>query len=129
VHGLREDPRRRRGGRARRGRGETGHSRAAGGRARSARPWEPGVKAVGASLPRYDGVAHVTGRSQFVDDVRVPNMLWGKALRSPLPHAGIAKLDTKKAAAVKGVRAVVTWEDVPLLVYGHLSALGIPGDE
>jgi CO/xanthine dehydrogenase Mo-binding subunit len=87
------------------------------------------MKAVGARLPRYDGVAHVTGRSQFVDDVRVPNMLWGKALRSPLPHAGITKLDTKKAAAVKGVHAVVTWEDVPRLVYGHLEALGIPGDE
>ena len=87
------------------------------------------MKAVGARLPRYDGVAHVTGRSTFVDDVRVANMLWGKALRSPLHHAGITKLDTKKAAAVKGVRAVVTWEDVPRLVYGHLEALGIPGDE
>jgi CO/xanthine dehydrogenase Mo-binding subunit len=87
------------------------------------------VKAVGARLPRYDGVAHVTGRTQFVDDVRVPNMLWAKALRSPLHHAGIEQLDTKKAEAIKGVRAVVTWQDVPRLVYGHLEALGIPGDE
>jgi CO/xanthine dehydrogenase Mo-binding subunit len=87
------------------------------------------VKAVGARLPRYDGVAHVTGRSQYVDDVRVPNMLWGKALRSPLHHAGITKLDPTKAEAVKGVHAVVTWQDVPRLVYGHLEALGIPGDE
>ncbi len=87
------------------------------------------MKAVGARLPRYDGVAHVTGRTEFVDDVRVPNMLWAKALRSPVHHAGITKLDTKKAAAMKGVHAVVTWEDVPRLVYGHLEALGIPGDE
>jgi CO/xanthine dehydrogenase Mo-binding subunit len=87
------------------------------------------MKAVGARLPRYDGVAHVTGRSQFVDDVRVPNMLWAKALRSPLHHGAIRKLDTSKAAKVKGVRSIVTWEDVPLLVYGHLSALGIPADE
>jgi CO/xanthine dehydrogenase Mo-binding subunit len=87
------------------------------------------VKAVGARLPRYDGVAHVTGRTQFVDDVRVPNMLWAKAVRSPLHHAGIKKIDTKKAEAVKGVHAVVTWQDVPRLVYGHLEALGIPGDE
>jgi CO/xanthine dehydrogenase Mo-binding subunit len=87
------------------------------------------MKAVGARLPRYDGVAHVTGRTQFVDDVRVPNMLWAKALRAPLHHAGITKLDTGKAEAVKGVHAVITWEDVPRLVYGHLEALGIPADE
>jgi CO/xanthine dehydrogenase Mo-binding subunit len=87
------------------------------------------MKAVGARLPRYDGVAHVTGRSQYVDDVRVPNMLWAKALRSPVHHGGVKKLDTKKAARVKGVHAIVTWEDVPRLVYGHLEALGIPGDE
>jgi CO/xanthine dehydrogenase Mo-binding subunit len=87
------------------------------------------VKAVGARLPRYDGVAHVTGRTQFVDDVRAPNMLWAKALRSPLHHAGITKVDTAKAAALEGVHAIVTWEDVPHLVYGHLEALGIPADE
>ena len=45
------------------------------------------MKAVGARLPRYDGVAHVTGRTRYVDDVRVPGMLWAKALRSPI-HRG-----------------------------------------
>jgi CO/xanthine dehydrogenase Mo-binding subunit len=87
------------------------------------------VKAVGARLPRYDGVAHVTGRSVFVDDVRVPGTLWAKALRSPLHHAGIIRLDTTKASQLKGVHAVITHEDVPLNSYGHLSALGIPADE
>jgi CO/xanthine dehydrogenase Mo-binding subunit len=87
------------------------------------------MKAIGARVPRYDGVAHVTGRSVYVDDVRVPGLLWAKALRSPLHHAGIRKLDTKKAEAIPGVQAVVTHEDVPLNVYGHLSALGIPADE
>jgi len=87
------------------------------------------VKAVGARLPRYDGVAHVTGRSIFVDDVRVPGTLWAKALRSPLHHAGITRLDTAKAERMRGVHAVVTHRDVPLNVYGHLSALGIPADE
>ncbi len=87
------------------------------------------MKAVGARLPRYDGTAHVTGRTTFVDDVRVPGTLWAKALRSPVHHADITSLDTSKAEAMKGVHAVITHADVPLLEYGHLSALGIPADE
>ena len=87
------------------------------------------MKAVGARLPRYDGVAHVTGQTTFVDDVRVRNMLWTKALRSPHHHAAITRLDTSKAEAFPGVLAVVTHEDVPKNVYGHLEALGIPADE
>lgn len=87
------------------------------------------MKAVGARLPRYDGVAHVTGRTVYVDDVRVPGTLWVKALRSPSHHAAITRLDTSAAERMKGVQAIVTHADVPTLVYGHLSALGIPGDE
>jgi len=87
------------------------------------------VKAVGARLPRYDGIGHVTGKTVYVDDIRVPGSLWVKALRSPSHHAKIAKLDPGPAEAMKGVHAVVTHKDVPLNVYGHLSALGIPGDE
>jgi CO/xanthine dehydrogenase Mo-binding subunit len=87
------------------------------------------VKAVGARVPRYDGIEHVTGRTVFVDDVRVPGTLWVKALRSPVHHAAITALDTSKAEAMPGVGAVITWQDVPLLEYGHLAALGIPADE
>jgi CO/xanthine dehydrogenase Mo-binding subunit len=87
------------------------------------------MKVVGARIPRYDGTAHVTGRTTYVDDVRVPGTLWTKALRSPHHHAAITKLDTSKAEAMEGVHAVITWKDVPLLEYGHLAALGIPADE
>jgi CO/xanthine dehydrogenase Mo-binding subunit len=87
------------------------------------------MKAVGAKLPRYDGVAHVTGRTVFVDDVQIPGTLVAKALRSPHHHAGITRVDTAKAEKLRGVRAVVTHEDVPKNVYGHLEALGIPADE
>jgi CO/xanthine dehydrogenase Mo-binding subunit len=87
------------------------------------------MKAVGAKLPRYDGVAHVTGRSVYVDDVKVPGTLVVKALRSPHHHAGVTRLDTARAESLPGVRAVVTYRDVPKNVYGHLEALGIPADE
>ena len=87
------------------------------------------MKAVGARVPRYDGVAHVTGRTVFVDDVVVPGTLVVKALRSPVHHADIKGLDTGPAESMKGVQAVVTHRDVPRNVYGHLEALGIPGDE
>src|SRR5436309_10793196 len=87
------------------------------------------MKAVGAKLPRYDGIAHVTGRTEYVDDVRVPGTLVAKALRSPHHHAGITRLDTSRAEKLPGVRAVVTYQDVPKNVYGHLEALGIPADE
>lgn len=86
-------------------------------------------KAVGARLPRYDGMGHVTGTTRFVDDVRAPRMLWAKMLRSPHHHAAITGLDVSAAEAVPGVRAVITWRDVPHLEYGHLEALGIPADE
>src|SRR6187399_632016 len=87
------------------------------------------MKAVGARLPRYDGIGHVTGRTTYVDDVRVSGMLWAKALRSPLHSATITSFDASKAEAMPGVHAVITHADVPLLEYGHLSALGIPADE
>jgi CO/xanthine dehydrogenase Mo-binding subunit len=87
------------------------------------------MKAVGARLPRYDGTAQVTGRTTFVDDVRAPGTLWTKALRSPHHFAAIRRLDTSKAERYPGVRAIVTHEDVPKNVHGHLEALGVPADE
>jgi CO/xanthine dehydrogenase Mo-binding subunit len=87
------------------------------------------MKAVGARLPRYDGLAHVTGRTQYVDDVRVHGALWTKALRSPHHSAAIRSIDTSKAEAIPGVHAIVTAKDVPHNVYGHLEALGVPADE
>jgi CO/xanthine dehydrogenase Mo-binding subunit len=87
------------------------------------------MKVVGARIPRYDGIAHVTGRTTYVDDVRVPGTLWVKALRSPHHSARILKIDASPAEAMEGVRAVITHADVPLLEYGHLSGLGIPADE
>ncbi len=87
------------------------------------------MKAVGARLPRYDGLAHVTGRTQYVDDVRVHGTLWTKVVRSPHHSALITSIDTSRAEALPGVHAVITHEDVPHNVYGHLEDLGVPADE
>ncbi|MGA3220287.1 MAG: molybdopterin cofactor-binding domain-containing protein [Acidimicrobiales bacterium] len=87
------------------------------------------MKAVGANIPRYDGVAHVTAASRFIDDVKLPGMLWAKALRSPLPSARILRLDTAAAEKMPGVHAVITHSDVPKNVVGHQEVWGIAADE
>ncbi|HWE11654.1 MAG TPA: molybdopterin cofactor-binding domain-containing protein [Solirubrobacteraceae bacterium] len=87
------------------------------------------MKAVGARLPRYDGIGHVTGRTMYVDDVKAPGLLQAKALRSPHHHASIVRLDTSKAEKLRGVRAVITHKDVPRNVVGLLEPQGVPADE
>lgn len=72
-----------------------------------------GYDVVGEALPRADAVAKVTGAAIYTDDVTFPDMLWGATLRANIPHALIKKIDTSKAKALPGVRAVLTHEDVP----------------
>jgi 4-hydroxybenzoyl-CoA reductase alpha subunit len=71
-------------------------------------------KVIGAALPRIDSIAKVTGEAQYTVDLKMPGMLHGQILRSPLPHAKIKSIDISKAAELKGVHAVITAEDVPL---------------
>ncbi len=68
---------------------------------------------IGKPMPRRDGVEIVTGSAPFLDDLRFPNMLYGKVLRSPHAHAVIKRIDKRMAEALPGVRAVLTWEDIP----------------
>jgi putative selenate reductase molybdopterin-binding subunit len=68
---------------------------------------------VGHNLRKVDGVKLVTGREAFTDDIQLPGMLIGKILPSPHAHARIKKIDTRKAKALAGVHAVLTYEDVP----------------
>ena len=69
--------------------------------------------AVGRSVIREDAVDKVTGKAQFIDDYKVDGQLWGKTLVSPHPHARIISIDTREARALPGVKAVLTWRDVP----------------
>ena len=52
---------------------------------------------VGKKIPKLDAVDKVTGRSIYVQDLKVPGMLYGKILRSKYPHARIVRIDTSKA--------------------------------
>jgi CO/xanthine dehydrogenase Mo-binding subunit len=85
---------------------------------------------VGESVKRRDGIGHVTGQTQFVDDVSYPNMLWLKMVRSPVARGIIHGIDTSRAEAFPGVAAVVTWKDVPNNWYTILCLIGVePNDE
>ncbi|MBM4338237.1 MAG: xanthine dehydrogenase family protein molybdopterin-binding subunit [Deltaproteobacteria bacterium] len=68
---------------------------------------------IGKATPRRDATEIVTGRTAYLDDLKLTNMIYGKVLRSPHPHALIKKIDKSKAERLKGVEAVLTWEDVP----------------
>ena len=69
-------------------------------------------KIVGNPTHRVEGFEKVTGQAVFTVDVTLPGMLWGKALRSPIPYGRIRRIDTSRAREAAGVRAVVTGEDV-----------------
>jgi len=72
-------------------------------------------KWIGTRQLRPDGVDKVTGRAKFGADLTVPNMLFGKVLRSPHAHARIKSIDTSKAEALQGVKAVITSADFKLM--------------
>jgi len=55
----------------------------------------------------------VTGQVRYADDIHLPRMLWGRILRSPHPHARVARIDPARALAKKGVAAVITGQDMP----------------
>ena len=67
---------------------------------------------IGQRTIRPDGADKVTGRAQYSADFSMPGMIWGKMLRSPHAHARIRGIDTSKAEALPGVKAVVTAKDV-----------------
>ena len=73
----------------------------------------------------------VTGRAVFASDIAVPGMAHGRILRSPLPHANIARLDCTSALALDGVVAVLTGEALPTS-FGktrHSGESGIPAHD
>ncbi len=69
-------------------------------------------RVIGTRPIRHDGVDKVTGRAQYGADVQLAGLLHGRILRSPHAHARIRSIDTSKAAALPGVKAVITSADI-----------------
>ena len=69
-------------------------------------------KYIGQGLARSDALEKVTGKALFAADMKLPNMLYGKILRSPLAHARIKRVDPIEAEKLPGVKAVLTRADI-----------------
>ncbi len=76
------------------------------------------LSVIGKRLPKKDAPDKATGRAIYTDDITLPNMIYGKLLLSPVPHARIISIDTKVAEALPGVKAILTGADVPNLTWG-----------
>ncbi|NQW24411.1 MAG: xanthine dehydrogenase family protein molybdopterin-binding subunit [SAR202 cluster bacterium] len=72
-------------------------------------------KVVGTRPIRHDGTDKVTGRAKYGGDFQAAGMLYGKVLRSPHAHARIKSIDTSKALALPGVKAIITGKDMPVV--------------
>ena len=72
-------------------------------------------KVLGTRPVRHDGIEKVTGAARYGADMLLPGTLHGKVLRSPYAHARICSIDTSKAEALPGVRAVATSADFPIV--------------
>ena len=79
------------------------------------------MKVVGTSTKRIDGIEKVTGAAQYTVDIVLPRMIFGKMKRSPLAHAKLLQIDTRKAEQLPGVRAVITAADLPDVRLGVLT--------
>lgn len=85
---------------------------------------------VGTSVQRVDALGHVTGRTQFFEDVRLPDLLHLKMHRSERHHALLKSVDVSGALEVPGVVRVLTHEDVPANWYTVLRLIGVePNDQ
>ena len=78
---------------------------------------------VGHATPRIDAVERVSGKATYTGDITLPGMLYARVLRSPHPHARIRSIDTSKALAMPGVKAVLTHENCKV-VWGAGSIAG-----
>ncbi|MEO8357478.1 MAG: molybdopterin cofactor-binding domain-containing protein [Chloroflexota bacterium] len=74
-------------------------------------------KTVGKPEKKVDAIKLVQGKPAFTADLDMRGMLYARVLRSPHAHARIRNIDASRARELKGVAAVLTWQDIPRIVY------------
>lgn len=75
------------------------------------------TRVVGKPEKKVDAVKLAQGKPVFTDDIELRGMLYAKVLHSPVAHARIKRIDVSKARALPGVHAVLTYKDIPRVVY------------
>ncbi|UZW14587.1 selenium-dependent xanthine dehydrogenase [Clostridium pasteurianum] len=76
---------------------------------------------VGERFHRIDAIRKTLGRAKYVDDIKMPGMIYGSALRTKYPRALVKNIDVSRALKYPGVEAVLTAEDIPGKRYlGHI---------
>ncbi|HVC59909.1 MAG TPA: xanthine dehydrogenase family protein molybdopterin-binding subunit [Acetobacteraceae bacterium] len=74
------------------------------------------LRQIGRSLPRVEARAKVAGTAEYIHNLRLPGMLYGKICRSTIPHGRIQRIDTTAAAAMPGIVRIVTGEDIRKII-------------
>ncbi len=75
-------------------------------------PTSPEIGGMGHSIKRKEDLRFIQGKGNYVDDVNLPDMVYGHMVRSPYAHARLKSINTEKATQLPGVLAVITGEDL-----------------
>jgi carbon-monoxide dehydrogenase large subunit len=78
---------------------------------------------IGSARKRKEDVRFIQGRGNYVDDIKLPGMLYGDFVRSPYGHARVKSIDSSKATALPGVHAVLTADDLKPLSLHYMPTL------
>src|ERR1700737_398305 len=75
-------------------------------------PEAPTIRGFGHSVRRKEDPRFIRGQGNYIDDVKLPGMLYMDIVRSPYPHAKITSIDSSEALKAPGVVAVITGKDL-----------------
>ena len=85
---------------------------------------EESLQGMGVARKRKEDARFIRGQGSYVDDIKLPGMLFGAIVRSPYAHARIKSIDKSKALQVPGVVAVLTADDLKPVKLHWMPTLG-----